>query len=323
MKEIFLKSLTFDELLSEYEFFLISHNFADNTVKTSLSDTFYFWRNGSKELFWDLLTSPNFEYLARKKLIEIFIEKHGSFNKSNISGYMSHFRKFRNFIGINENHKIINKDFKVLNNIKPNKNKNVDIPKPSIDQVEEYLDKWTTLKDYSLQEDALDKLFFELCPKNESISDILLKSSTLNDFYSTNIFKIYPLARHILSLNIDSRLKSGDVNLVKDIQFVKYEKGIKNFYSFATKYCSHHKPLDYPIYDSYVDLVLRHFKKCDEFSIFQDSDLKDYPKFKNILLDFQSFYGLNEFNLKQIDQYLWLLGKDYFPKNYKKKNSEK
>lgn len=171
-----------------------------------------------------------------------------------------------------------------------------------------------------MQEDALDKLFLEFCPKNENISDILLKSSTLNDFYSTNIFKIYPLARHILSLKIDSRLISGDVNLVKDIQFVKYDKGIKNFYSFATKYCSHHKPLDYPIYDSFVDLVLRHFRKCDEFSIFQDSDLKDYPKFKNILLDFQSFYGLNDYNLKQIDQYLWLLGKDYFPKNYKKKN---
>lgn len=123
-----------------------------------------------------------------------------------------------------------------------------------------------------------------------------------------------------MSLKIDSRLISGDVNLVKDIQFVKYDKGIKNFYSFATKYCSHHKPIDYPIYDSYVDIVLRHFRKCDEFSIFQDSDLKDYPKFKNILLDFQSFYGLNDYNLKQIDQYLWLLGKDYFPKNYKKKN---
>ncbi|UTW70364.1 hypothetical protein KHA80_07545 [Anaerobacillus sp. HL2] len=40
----------------------------------------------------------------------------------------------------------------------------------------------------------------------------------------------------------------------------------KNFYSFATKYCSHHNPLDYPIYDSYVDEVLRHFRNRDGFS---------------------------------------------------------
>jgi hypothetical protein len=34
-----------------------------------------------------------------------------------------------------------------------------------------------------------------------------------------------------------------------------------NFYSFATKYCSHHKPEMYPIYDSYVDKMLGYFKK--------------------------------------------------------------
>jgi len=28
---------------------------------------------------------------------------------------------------------------------------------------------------------------------------------------------------------------------------------------------------------------------------------------------------LDKYNLKQIDQYLWLLGKDYFPKTYGKK----
>lgn len=318
-----LTNLSFEELHSKYKLFLLSQNLSNNTVKTTLSDTFYFWRNGSKELFWDIFTSSDFEHLSRENLIKMLIDKKGNFSDVNVSGYMTHFRKFRDFIGVNENSDLNSTKIIMKDNIKPKKSKHIDIPRPTVNQVKMYLYKWSTLEDYSLQEKSLDKLFFELCPENKDITDILLKSSTLNDFYSTNIFKIYPLARHILSLNIDSRLNKADVNLVKDIQFMKYDKGIKNFYSFATKYCSHHKPLDYPIYDSYVDLVLRHFRKCDEFSIFQDSDLKDYPKFKNILLDFQSFYGLNEFNLKQIDQYLWLLGKDYFPKNYKKKNSEK
>lgn len=314
-----LTNLSFDELHSKYKLFLLTQNLSDNTVKTSLSDTFYFWRNGSKELFWDIFTSSNFEHVSKENLTKILIDKNGSFSEVNVSGYMTHFRKFREFIGIDENTDINHSELKMTIKVKPKKSKYIDIPRPSINQIEKYLKKWTTLEDYSLQEKALDKLFFDLCPKNENISDILLKSSTLNDFYSTNIFKIYPLARHILSLNIDSRLNAGDVNLVKDIQYVQYDKGFKNFYSFATKYCSHHKPLEYPIYDSYVDLVLRHFRKSDQFSNFVDSDLKDYPKFKNILLDFQSFYGLNDYNLKQIDQYLWLLGKDYYPKKYKKR----
>lgn len=38
-----------------------------------------------------------------------------------------------------------------------------------------------------------------------------------------------------------------------------------------------------------------------------------------ILIDFRAFYGLDKFSLKQIDQYVWQIGKDYFPKNYERK----
>ncbi len=93
------------------------------------------------------------------------------------------------------------------------------IPRPSVSEVEKYLKLWNELENYKLQEEALDKLFFELAPRNEAISDILLKVATLNDFYSTNIFSV--------------------------------------------------------------------------------------------------FHGLGEFSIKKIDQYLWQLGKEYFPNNYK------
>lgn len=111
-----------------------------------------------------------------------------------------------------------------------------DIPKPSKAQVDAYLQSWNDLENYHLQEDALDKLFFTLCPENKEISDILLKAAALNDFYSTNIFSVYPVAKHIQSLDIDSRLSAGDVSVVKDIQRVTINNVEKNFYSFATKY---------------------------------------------------------------------------------------
>jgi len=193
------------------------------------------------------------------------------------------------------------------------------IPKPSHEQMDYYLNKWYNLDNYQLQEKALDKLFFELCPNNTDISDILLKVSTLNDFYSTNIFSVNTVAKRILSLNIDERLKSDDIKLVDDIKRVTINGKEKNFYSFASKYCSHHKPSVYPIYDSYVDRMLRYFRKRDSFSTFFDEDLKSYVLFKDIMLAFRSFYSLEEYDLKLIDKYLWLLGKDYFRKDYGKK----
>ena len=50
-----------------------------------------------------------------------------------------------------------------------------------------------------------------------------------------------------------------------------------------------------------------------------NEDLKNYALFKKILNDFRDFYGLNQFDLKQIDQYLWQLGKEYFKKDFGKK----
>ena len=51
--------------------------------------------------------------------------------------------------------------------------------------------------------------------------------------------------------------------------------------------------------------------------MFSSSDLKDYKIFKEILIRLQAFYSLCEYSLKQLDQYLWQLGKAYFPKQYK------
>ena len=272
------------------------------------------------------MTSTDFENVAKNELIKALSENSNGNVKSLVNSYLSHLRRFHLFLtsdGTIEPSEP--RQEKTDNRVYTRKKKmNVDVPGPSIEQVEFYLVKWDGLENYHMQEDALNKLFFELCPRNTDISDVLLKASTLNNFYSTNIFSIYPVAKHICAQDIDARLKSGDVMLVGDIQYVTIGDTEKNFYSFASKYCSHHNPLNYPIYDSYVDEVLRYFRNRDSFSDFRDGDLKDYVKFKGILNDFRTLYGLDKYNLKQIDQYVWQLGKDYFPKNYgKKKKGDK
>ena len=193
----------------------------------------------------------------------------------------------------------------------------MDIPKPSVRQVQKYQDKWDSLENYVLQESSLKKLFTKTYPKNKSMDDILIKVCSLNDFYSTNIFSPFTVAKHIFNLDIDRRLEEEDLSLVNDIGLVSVnESKTINFYSFATKYCSHHNPNVYPIYDSYVEKVLMHFKREDAFYEFKRKDLKNYSQYRKILLEFRDFYNLEKFNLKDIDKYLWQLGKEYYPKKY-------
>ena len=116
--------------------------------------------------------------------------------------------------------------------------------KPSQSEVEKYLSRWDSLENYVLQENALDKLFFNSYPENDDIDEILIKVSALNDFYSTNIFSVFPVAKHILSLNIDEAIKNADESIVNKIALVNMNGKVINFYSFATKYCSHHFPND-------------------------------------------------------------------------------
>ncbi|MFA5010058.1 MAG: hypothetical protein WC553_02410 [Patescibacteria group bacterium] len=187
------------------------------------------------------------------------------------------------------------------------------IPRPTLQEVERYLKPWGSQKEDGLKESSLNKLFLTTYPLNNNLDDILIKVCSLNVLYSTNILDPLTVARHIQSLGIDEGLKRGDLGIVNQIATVKMNGGkTRRFYSFATKYCSRHQPKIYPIYDSYVEKLLLHFKRTDQFAKFSNQDLKDYPKFREIIDEFRTFYGLTQYDPKTIDQYLWQAGKEYY-----------
>jgi hypothetical protein len=187
---------------------------------------------------------------------------------------------------------------------------------PSPDYLSRYLQKWEGLENYRLQEQSLSLLFKEFCPSNSVLEQVLLKVSALNDFYSTNIFDTYSVAKHILGMKIDSRLSSGDLSLVNELAMVTIRDKKRSFYSFASKYCSHHFPDSYPIFDSYVERMLLHYARADSFSSFRKEHLRHYESFVRIIREFQAFYRLGQFTLRQIDIFLWLAGKDSFLPKY-------
>ena len=183
---------------------------------------------------------------------------------------------------------------------------------PSVKDAEWFINYWNELPSYSDQEKALDKLFMNICKRNDNIEDVLIKCSSLNDFYSTNIFDIHTVAQHILSLHIDDRLEKGDLSLVDDIAHIEANGKDHFFYSFATKYCSHHQPRRYAIYDSYVEKVLVSMNNRKHFANFKREDLKNYETYMTVIEAFQQEFGLVEYDIKQLDKYLWQLGKWYF-----------
>ncbi len=189
------------------------------------------------------------------------------------------------------------------------------IQRPSADLVRSYLEKWNTLENYALQESSLRKLFAETYPRNDEMDDVLVKVCALNDFYSTNILSPFKIARRIVELQIDERLSKQDLSLVNEMACVEVSGGkTRNFYSFATKYCSHHLPESYPIYDSYVEKMLKHFRRHDKFCAFRNDDLRRYPRCHEVHMRFRERYSLERFNAKEIDRHLWQAGRECFGK---------
>ncbi len=195
-----------------------------------------------------------------------------------------------------------------------------DLQTPTNKLLDEYIAKFNNDERYYLADQAIINLF-DAFPENKCLEHILLKISVINDLYSTNILGTFNMAKYILQLDIDQGLQQGDPYIVNKISLghgIKSKRNGKeiNFYSFSTKYCNWHNRDSYAIYDSFVKKVLMAYKRKDNFSVFNDSDLKDFLKFKQIVLDFKQYYNLSGHDLKRIDKFLWIYGKEKFPTNY-------
>ncbi|OLV19234.1 hypothetical protein BOO71_0003493 [Deinococcus marmoris] len=162
---------------------------------------------------------------------------------------------------------------------------------------------------------AIQKLLTAF-PANTVTAEILLKVVVINQIYSTGILAVQPVAERIQAAKIDAALKAGDpgvVHLIDRLQFVtaKGKEVDRSIYSFATKYCALHQPQHYPIYDGLISQKLQAYLKQDGFSTtpFKDAELRNYENFKAVVLQFREHYHLTKFSLREIDQFLWILGK--------------
>lgn len=180
-------------------------------------------------------------------------------------------------------------------------------------EITTYFAKWNSLPDYVSQEKALNDIFLGASALGFSESELMVKCATLNDFYSTYIFKVYYVVQHYLSItNLAGRLTSGDTTLVDDLRRVPTPRSASpiDFYSFATKFCSHHNPIAFPICDKLAINALYAFKKRDNFYSFTKCSLMNYQNYIRVIDEFRVYYGLTSYSYKDIDKYLWQIGKE-------------
>lgn len=198
---------------------------------------------------------------------------------------------------------------------------------PTTKKIEEYVSNFDREPKNNLP-DLTIKYLIEKFPANKKIEEIITKVIAINILYSTGILNNIKMAERISKIDFDQKIINGVPDLVHEIAVGHGIRSMKNgipsmtdlnFYSFATKYCSWHNQKEYPIYDSFVEKILVAYQKQDGFSDinFKVKDLKQHPTFKAVVKDFQKYYEL-EANMKQIDKFLWLYGKEVFPPSWQK-----
>lgn len=171
--------------------------------------------------------------------------------------------------------------------------------------LKKYLDTFADQEMYFLNDKRILELF-AANPTNTDMENIRMKVSAINDEEFRLHINPDDMVRHILSLNIDDRLKKGDLTVVEDIANMTSDGKPHNLLHFASAYCNFHRPEIYPIYaEQYFDFYKGYIKN---YSLPLDSDkIHIYPVFCAALKDLVERLGqTGKMNYLQIRKFGWL-----------------
>jgi hypothetical protein len=148
---------------------------------------------------------------------------------------------------------------------------------------------------------------FEKNPSNKTEEDIRIKVSAINDDMEIRqLPDINDMIDHILKLNIDDRLKRGDLSLVEDIASITANGKSFHFLHFASVYCNFHRPDVYPIYSEQHFDFYRQYIKVNNLKLDPDK-LNTYAVFSAALEDLIIRLGVKgKMNYLHLRKFGWL-----------------
>ena len=151
--------------------------------------------------------------------------------------------------------------------------------------------------------------YFKNNPLNAEASEVLMKISTMEH---RQIDQLLPsrqiMADHIASLQIDEALRQGAPEVVDAIAHLEVRDTPYFLYSFATRYCNWHNMDAYPIYDPTIHKLLTFYRQANGQDALLTDELYHYPRFKELMVDFQQQLAMSDFNFKEIDKFVWIHG---------------
>lgn len=150
-----------------------------------------------------------------------------------------------------------------------------------------------------------------------STEKTLMRVTRLNALYHTHLSRedIEKISEFLseAGLDFENEILAGKIDAVKEIT----DHVAVNRFVFATKYCSFVNPKDYPIYDSLVAKALTYYVRKEPFLVQNPKPNfekirkeRNYQQFKHIVGEFIRQYNLAACSYKDIDKFLWLVGKN-------------
>ena len=198
-----------------------------------------------------------------------------------------------------------------------NRKSMVNLPKSLLQEARKVVkNRWNypEMASYGLQEQVLQE-FLKKHKYNTNESEVLVKATLVNTFYSTHVAKLPVVVNNMMKIkDFDQRLNNGITSLVTDIA----QTGVsKTWRSFATKYCALHNPTAFPIRDRIVSNYLAHLiaeGNLKNFngnvkSVIQQMD-DSYSYYIKVYDAFMQQYHLTSLGYRNVDWYLWVANKN-------------
>ena len=211
------------------------------------------------------------------------------------------------------------------------KMKNIELKKEYCEKIKEQYERYVKISErYNADGELLKK---HITNNSHTSSEAYFKATLNSSCYSTRMGadRIYAAAQKIKDKKetIGKIIDEGPEKHLNFLtKFLLKEKDTKQYlpYSFFTKYFAIHqmyvgkgKQVNCPIYDSFVEKVIKHS------DIYEEDDFKKYREendcnrnlrnYKNLYWTIQYFADkLTEGNFTDLDHILWLLGKTIFKK---------
>lgn len=181
------------------------------------------------------------------------------------------------------------------------------LPQDFQEIVQHYVDLFHE-KDYYFDDDQKRLRYFHKNPLNDDVCEIIVKISTMEHHQiDDRLCSRRAMAEHIAALQMDPALQQGRPEVVDAVARLSVHHR-DYFYSFASQYCNWHNPSAYPIYDlSMHNLLTFYWKKCQHTELLND-DLHDYPRFKDRVVEFRKQIGMEKYDYKELDKFVWIYG---------------